>query len=106
MLAGGDITWSHYMVLTIFPVAVVAARVAANPSYARVLVFAVTVLALDNVDATNSAFPEGMAPGKISVGLHAVVRSAGVGRLAGVPIRRPPHRDHSTLKSLIDLNTP
>jgi hypothetical protein len=58
MLAGGTTTWSHYMVLAIFPVAVVAARVAANPSYARVLVFAVTVMALDNVDAATSAFPE------------------------------------------------
>jgi len=37
----------------------VAARVAANPSYARVLVFAVTLMALDNVDAATSAFPEG-----------------------------------------------
>jgi hypothetical protein len=59
MLAGGTTTWSHYMVLTIFPVAVVAARVAANPSYARVLAFALMVMALDNVDATTSAFTEG-----------------------------------------------
>jgi len=59
MLAGGTTTWSHYMVLAIFPVAAVAARVAARPSYARVLLFAVAVMALDNVDAPTSAFPAG-----------------------------------------------
>ena len=65
MLAGGTTTWSHYMVLTIFPVAVVAARVAANPSSAWVLVFAVTVMALDNVDASTSAFPAGWRLAKL-----------------------------------------
>ena len=59
MLAGGTTTWSHYMVLAIFPVAVVAARVAARPSYARALLFAAAVMALDNVDAPTSAFPAG-----------------------------------------------
>ena len=59
MLAGGTTSWSHYMVLTIFPVAVMLTYVAANPSCARVLVFAMAVMALDNVDAPTSAFPEG-----------------------------------------------
>jgi hypothetical protein len=57
MLTAGTTTWSHYMVLVIFPVAVVAALVVANPSYSRVLLFAALVMALDNVDAPTSAFP-------------------------------------------------
>lgn len=65
MLTGGTTTWSHYMVLAIFPVAVVAARVAANPSYARVLAFAAVVMALDNVDAPTSAFPGGWRLAKL-----------------------------------------
>lgn len=59
MLAGGTTSWSHYMVLAIFPVAAMAARVSANPSRARVLLFAAAVMALDNVDAPTSAFPAG-----------------------------------------------
>jgi hypothetical protein len=59
MLAGGTTSWSHYMVLVIFPVAVMATRVAAEPSWARVLVFALAILALDNVDAPTASFPEG-----------------------------------------------
>jgi hypothetical protein len=59
LLAGGTISWSHYMVLTIFPVAVMVTHLAANPSCARVLVFTVAVMALDNVDAPTSGFPEG-----------------------------------------------
>lgn len=65
MLAGGTTTWSHYMVLAIFPVAAMASRVAANPSGARVLVFAAAVMALDNVDAPTSAFPEGWRLAKL-----------------------------------------
>jgi hypothetical protein len=59
MLAGGTTSWSHYMVLAIFPVAVMVTRLAANPSCARVLVFTVAVIALDNVDAPTSGFPGG-----------------------------------------------
>jgi hypothetical protein len=59
MLAGGTTSWSHYMVLTIFPVAVMLTYVAVNPSCARVLVFTMAVMALDNVDAPTTAFPEG-----------------------------------------------
>jgi hypothetical protein len=59
MLSGGTTSWSHYMVLVIFPVAVMATRVAPDPSWARVLVFTAAVLALNNVDAPTSAFPEG-----------------------------------------------
>jgi hypothetical protein len=59
MLAGGTTSWSHYMVLAIFPVAAMAARVSANPSWARVLLFTAAVMALDNVDAPTSAFPDG-----------------------------------------------
>jgi hypothetical protein len=47
------------MVLVIFPVAVMATRVAPDPSWTRVLVFTAAVLALNNVDAPTSAFPEG-----------------------------------------------
>ena len=59
MLAGGTTSWSHYMVLAIFPVAAMVTRVSANPSWARVLLFTAAVMALDNVDAPTSAFPEG-----------------------------------------------
>jgi hypothetical protein len=59
MLAGGTTSWSHYMVLAIFPVAAMAARVSANPSWARALLFTAVVMALDNVDASTSAFPKG-----------------------------------------------
>jgi hypothetical protein len=59
MLAGGTTSWSHYMVLAIFPVAAMATRVSANPSWARALLFTAAVMALDNVDAPTSAFPEG-----------------------------------------------
>jgi hypothetical protein len=59
MLAGGTTSWSHYMVLAIFPVAAMATRVAADPSWARVLVFTAAVLALNNVDAPTSTFAEG-----------------------------------------------
>jgi hypothetical protein len=59
MLAGGTTSWSHYMVLTIFPVAVMVTHLTAKPSCARALVFTVAVMALDNVDAPTTAFPEG-----------------------------------------------
>jgi len=59
MLIGGTTTWSHYIVLTVFPVAAVAARLADNPSYARILLFAFALMALDNVDALPTVFPEG-----------------------------------------------
>ena len=59
MLAGGTTSWSHYMVLVIFPVAVMVTRVTADPSWARVAVFIAAVLALDNVDAPTSSFPQG-----------------------------------------------
>jgi len=59
MLAGGTTSWSHYMVLALFPVAAMATRVAANPSWARLLLFTVAVMALDNVDAVTSAIPAG-----------------------------------------------
>jgi alpha-1,2-mannosyltransferase len=58
MLAGGTTSWSHYMVLAIFPVAAMVTRVSAKPSWARVLLFTAAVMALDNVDAPTSAFPE------------------------------------------------
>lgn len=59
MLAGGTTSWSHYMVLAIFPVAAMAARVSTNPSWARVLLLTAAVMALNNVDAPTSAFPQG-----------------------------------------------
>jgi hypothetical protein len=59
MLAGGTTSWSHYLVLVIFPVAVMVTRVTAEPSWARVAVFVAAVLALDNVDAPTSSFPQG-----------------------------------------------
>jgi hypothetical protein len=59
MLAGGTTSWSHYMVLAIFPVAAMVARVPAKPSWPRVLLLIALVMALDNVDAPTSAFPEG-----------------------------------------------
>jgi hypothetical protein len=59
MLAGGATSWSHYMVLAIFPVAAMVARVSASPSWARVVLLTAVVMALDNVDAAPSAFPQG-----------------------------------------------
>jgi hypothetical protein len=59
MLAGGTTSWSHYMVLAIFPVAAMATCVSAHPSWARVLLFTAAVMALDNVDAPTSGFPAG-----------------------------------------------
>jgi hypothetical protein len=87
MLAGGTTSWSHYMVLTIYPVAVMLTRVAANPSCARVLVFTVAVMALDNVDAPTSAFPEGWHLAKL---LWIYTPLFGQLALAAMIVTRPP----------------
>ncbi|MGO9244407.1 MAG: glycosyltransferase family 87 protein [Verrucomicrobiia bacterium] len=46
MLAGGLVVWPHYFVFLIFPMALAAARIGANPTVARLILFVLLGLAL------------------------------------------------------------
>ena len=102
MLAGGTTSWSHYMVLTIFPVAVLVTHLAANVSPARVLVFTVALVALDNVDAPTAAFPEGWHLAKLLwiytplFGQVALAAMLATGRRVPESTINPPRNDSST----------
>ena len=59
MLAGGLVVWPHYFVLLIFPMAVAAVRIGTEQSLPRILLYALLVLCLNDVDTRTTPFLRG-----------------------------------------------
>jgi hypothetical protein len=56
MLLGGLVVWPHYLVFLIFPMAVAAVHIAAEPSLPRIVLYAVAALWLNEVDTKTTTF--------------------------------------------------
>ncbi len=59
MLMGGMAVWPHYFVLLIFPMAVAAARIRARQSLLWIVLYALLVLCLNDVETHTTAFLHG-----------------------------------------------
>ena len=56
MLLGGLVVWPHYLVFMIFPMAVAAVHIAAEPSLPRIVLYAVAALWLNEADTKTTTF--------------------------------------------------
>jgi hypothetical protein len=56
MLAGSIRTWGHYLVFLIFPVTVLAVRIARHPSWGRVAMLAVMLVFLNDLGTREGPF--------------------------------------------------
>jgi len=59
MLAGNMVAWGHYFVFLIFPMAVGAVRLAANPSAIRIIGFGLVIMAVNDLDDWTARLYEG-----------------------------------------------
>ncbi len=99
MVAASMTSWPYYFVFLIFPVAAATLRLAANPSGVRVLVFALVVLALNNLSCWQVKL---FHPRMILMILANYVPLYGLLGFAAILIHyshlRPPHKEpHGSL---------